>query len=50
MRRFLIDGSAQVPQNSAGETLDPAEARPAEQPTPDLKKCARAVRFGGCRE
>jgi hypothetical protein len=49
MRRFLIDGSAQVPQNSAGETLAPAEARPAEQPTPDLKKSARAVRFGRSR-
>jgi hypothetical protein len=50
MRRFLIDGSAQLPQNSAGETLAPAEARPAEQPTPALKKSVRAVRFGGCPE
>jgi hypothetical protein len=42
MRRLRIDGSAQLPQHSAGETLAPAEARPAEQPTTAPKKmCPR---------
>jgi hypothetical protein len=36
MQRFSNDGSAQVSQNNAEESLAPAEAQPAEQPAPAL--------------